>query len=139
MAGEKNLDKLLRGMSPELVDGEFVFCSFEDSRYGDHSQLTPIACYAESEGLTLVIPRSKADEYGIDYESVFRCITLKIHSSLDAVGLTAAFSARLTAHGISANVIAGFYHDHVFVQRELAREAIAAIGELSRVNRPLTG
>ena len=132
MTGEKDLHKLLQNMSPELIDGDFVFCSFADARYGDHSLLHPVAAVAESEGLTLVVPKSCADEHGIGYESVFRCISLKVHSSLDAVGLTAAFSTKLGEHGISANVIAGFYHDHIFVQREQAEVAIAAIGELSR-------
>jgi len=132
MTGERNLDKLLQAMSPALIAGEFVFCSFGEARYGDHTDLEPIAAFAESEGLTLVIPKSKADAHGILYESVFRCITLKVHSSLDAVGLTAAFSAKLTDHGISANVIAGYYHDHIFVQGEFAEKAIAAIEELTR-------
>ena len=93
--------------------------------------MEPIAAVTEREGLTLVIPKSKADESGISYESVFRCITLTVHSSLDAVGLTAAFSSKLAEHGISANVVAGYFHDHIFVQRELAEKAIEAIGELT--------
>ena len=132
MSGEKTLDKLLLAMSPVLIAGEFVFCSFEKARYGDHSDLEPIAAVRESEGLTLVISKSRADEHKIKYESVFRCITLNVHSSLDAVGLTAAFSSKLTEHGISANVIAGYFHDHIFVQNELAEKAIAAIKELPR-------
>ena len=132
MTGEKDLHKLLQNMSPELIDGDFVFCSFRNARYGDHPGLQPIACVAESEGLTLVVPKDRADDHGIDYESVFRCISLKVHSSLDAVGLTADFATKLGEHGISANVIAGFYHDHIFVQSDLAEAAIAAIGELSR-------
>lgn len=131
MTGEKNLDKLLSAMSPALIAGEFVFCSFEKARYGDHSELEPIAAFTESEGLTLVIPKSKADQHGIKYESVFRCITLTVHSSLDAVGLTAAFSSKLAEHGISANVMAGYFHDHIFVQNELAENAMAAISELT--------
>ncbi len=132
MTGENNLGKLLRTMSPTLIAEEFVFCCFEQSRYGEHSDLEPVAAFAESEGLTLVIPKSKADEHGISYGSVFRCITLQVHSNLDAVGLTAAFATKLTEHGISANVIAGYYHDHIFVQDELADKAVAAIKELTR-------
>jgi len=132
MTGEKNLSKLLPAMSPELIAGEFVFYSLEKARYGDHSDLEPIIAVTESEGLTLIIPKSKADEHEIEYESVFRCITLNVHSSLDAVGLTAAFSSKLTEYGISANVIAGYFHDHIFVQNELAGKAIAAINELTR-------
>ena len=132
MSGEKNLQKLLAGMSPELMAGEFVFCCFEKARYGAHSELQPIAAITESEGLTLVISKAKADEHSIDYDSVFSCITLKIHSSLEAVGLTAAFSGKLGDHGISANVIAGFHHDHIFVPQDQARKAMTALAELSR-------
>lgn len=132
MRGEKNLDKLLRAMSPELITGDFVFCSFAKAHYGDHADLAPIAAVSESEGLTLVIPKSKADEHQLKYDSVFKGITLNVHSSLDAVGLTAAFASKLTEHGIGANVIAGYFHDHIFVQNELAEKAIAAINELAR-------
>jgi len=132
MIGEKNLSKLLPTMSPALIAGEFVFCSFEKSRYGDHPELEPIASVTENEGLTLVIPKSKADEHKIKYESVFKCITLNVHSSLDAIGLTAAFSSKLTEQGISANVVAGYFHDHIFVQKKLAEKAIDAISELTR-------
>jgi hypothetical protein len=131
MQGETNLNKLLATLSPELIAGDFVFCSFDNAQYGDYSDLAPIAAVTESEGLTLVIPRTKADEQGLKYESVFRCITLKVHSSLDAVGLTAAFSGILAEQGISANVVAGYFHDHVFVPHERADEAIAAINELA--------
>ncbi|MGB5706914.1 MAG: ACT domain-containing protein [Arenicellales bacterium] len=85
MTGEIKIGKLLSSMSPVLIGGEFVFCSFENARYGDHANLDPIAAVTESEGLTFVIPKSKADEHEIKYESVFRCITLNVHSSLDAV------------------------------------------------------
>ena len=36
----------------------------------------------------------------IDYESVYKLISLNVHSSLDAVGLTAAFSAKLAEKNI---------------------------------------
>jgi len=132
MAGEKSLEKLLKNISPELIDGEFVFCTFQGSRYGDHLDLDPIASISEPEGLTLVIPKAIADNRRIDYESVFKGIILRVHSSLDAVGLTTAFSQKLTGHGISANVIAGYYHDHIFVQSEYAEKAIDALKELAR-------
>ncbi len=132
MPGENNLNKLLSAMSPVLIAEEFVFSSFDKARYGDHSNLEPIAAVTEREGLTLVIPKSKADMHKIEYESVFRCITLNVHSSLDAVGLSATFSRTLAEHGISANVIAGYFHDHIFVQSELAEKAITAINELGQ-------
>ena len=132
MSGESDLRELLRNISPRLLAQDFVFCSFPDSAYGDHAELQPIAGFAEREGLTLVIPRVKADEHSIPYEAVFNCITLDVHSDLEAVGLTAAFATKLTEQGISANVIAGYYHDHIFVQQELAQKALAAISALGQ-------
>ena len=62
MSGETNLEKLLASMAPELRDGEYVFCTFPNARYGDYQDLEPVAAINESEGLTLLIPKSKADE-----------------------------------------------------------------------------
>ena len=131
VSGETNLAAMLATLAPEMLEPEFVFASFETSGYGDHAELEPIGMFAEREGLTLIVPRHRADQFGVAYESVFRCISLKLHSSLDAVGLTATFSQQLTAHGISANVIAGYYHDHIFVQAERADDALEAIRALS--------
>ena len=131
MSGETNLRTLLASLSPKLVPGEFVSAAFENARYGDYAELQPIAAATEEEGLTLVVPRVKADEKGIPYDSVFRGISLSVHSSLEAIGLTAAVAAKLTDAGISANFIAGFYHDHIFVQAGLAESALEAIAELS--------
>lgn len=131
MTGEQDLAKLLASMSPSLMDGEYVFCTFPDAQYGDHLELEPIVAISEAEGLTLVVPKRKVDDSSLSYESVFKEITLRVHSRLDAVGLTAAFSSKLGEHGISANVVAGFYHDHIFVQKELAAKAIEALKELA--------
>ncbi|TDR20590.1 ACT domain-containing protein [Marinicella litoralis] len=131
MTGERDLDKLVASMSPVLMNGEYVFCSFKEAQYGDHQTLEPMVSIQESEGLTLVVPKNKADENNLHYESVFKGITLRVHSSLDAVGLTAAFAKKLTDHGISANVVAGYYHDHLFVPIDFADKAIEALKELA--------
>jgi len=131
MSGESNLETLLASMSPVMLDGKYVFCSFTDAAYGDHANLQPIASIVETEGLTLVIPKLSADVNNIPYEGVFKGITLQVHSSLEAVGLTSAFSTKLTEHGISANVIAGYFHDHIFVQNDYAKKALDALKEFS--------
>ena len=128
--GETDLSALLAGLAPELLEGEFVFCTFEGARYGDHAALEPFAAVTEREGLTLVVPRERADAHGLSYTSVWRGITLTVHSSLEAVGLTAAVSRALAERGISANMIAGYYHDHVFVQTGQAEEAIEVLSRL---------
>lgn len=130
MSGEKNLSKLLASMSPEVLPEEYVFCTVE-GKYGDYGELKPLAMFTEKEGLTLVITRATADQAKLDYESIFKGITLTIHSSLDAVGLTAAVSAKLAEKGISANVIAAYYHDHIFVQKEKIDLAVDALNEFS--------
>lgn len=130
MVGETNLSKLLSTMSPQLLPDEYVFCSVQ-GEYGDFHALTPLASYREAEGLTLVVSKDAAIAHGLSFESVFRGITLTIHSSLDAVGLTAAVSTKLAEKGISANVIAAYYHDHIFVQVEKAELAMAALAEFS--------
>jgi hypothetical protein len=132
MLGETNLTALLASMSPVLLDDEYVFCSVQ-GQYGDYQTLLPLATFRESEGLTLVLTKAAAIEGGLSFESVFKAITLTVHSSLDAVGLTAAVANKLTEKGISANVIAAYYHDHIFVQTEKAALAIEALNELSKV------
>ena len=131
MTGEKNLENLLRSMAPVLIEGDYVFCTVKNSKYGDYAETRPIASFAETEGLTLVMLKETAESFDLPYEGVFRCISLGIHSSLEAVGLTAAVAGKLAAYGISANVIAAYFHDHIFVQSELADRAIGILSGYS--------
>ncbi len=128
MSGETNLTTLLASMSPSLMTDEYVFCSVQ-GEYIDFNALSPLASFHEAEGLTLVITKEMALANQLPFESVFRGITLTIHSSLDAVGLTAAVSAKLATNNISANVIAAYYHDHIFVQTEKAELALKVLNE----------
>jgi len=130
MAGEEDLDTLLVLLEPSLLPGDFVFCTAANLKYGDFAELQPLASYQEEEGLTLVLAKQSADVAGLAYDSVFNCITLMVHSSLDAVGLTAAVSGKLAANGISANVMAAYYHDHVFVPENKAQVALQLLTEL---------
>ena len=127
MHGEQDLDVMLVNLEPSLLPGEFVFCSLPGAHYGDYAELQPLASMREPEGLSLVLPRAAADRAGMAYESVQCCISLGVHSSLEAVGLTAAIAALLAGQGISANVVAGYYHDHVLVPAERAADALAAL------------
>ena len=127
MTGETDLKKLLANLSPLLDSREYVFCTFKDSAYGDYAELQPIASFLEDEGLTLVIPRDRADKEGISYQSIFKRITLNIYSSLEAVGLTAAVSTLLAEQGVSANMIAAYHHDHIFVSAADAERTVALL------------
>jgi hypothetical protein len=86
--------------------------------------------FRENEGMTVILPKSNADDLGLPYSTVFAWITLSVHSSLEAVGLTAAVSHALTEAGISCNVVAAFYHDHLFVP---VKDAARAMGVLRKM------
>jgi hypothetical protein len=129
MTGETSLGALLRSMAPELNDGEYVFCTVPDiSRVTGAEVLGSIR---EREGLTVILERSQAQASGLDAEYVMAWITLTVHSSLAAVGLTAAFARALGEAGISCNVVAGFYHDHLFVGKDDALKAMATLKALA--------
>lgn len=132
MSGIIEINELLKSMSPELKTGEYVFCSVKGD-YSDYSHLNSLAFFKEPEGLTLIISVEAAESADIGYESKFKQITLTVHSSLDAVGLTAAVATKLTSYGISANVVAAYYHDHIFVQSEKAEQALSALKEFSNL------
>ena len=128
MSGILELKKLLESMQPKIMPGDFVFCTVIGD-LADYFHLKPIATFIELEGLTLVLEKVTAEQANLNFDSVFKQITLTVHSSLDAVGLTAAVAEKLTSKGISANVIAAYYHDHIFVQKDNADKAIKALSE----------
>ncbi len=130
MDGETNLSTLLASMSPALAPEEYVFCTCGGS-YGDFAELSPLASFREQEGLTLVLRKEAALSANLTFSAVFRLITLNVHSSLEAVGLTAAVSTALTQHAISANVIAAYYHDHILVPAEKSDLAVEVLRRLS--------
>ncbi|EMH4161679.1 ACT domain-containing protein [Pluralibacter gergoviae] len=132
MSGENNLHVLLQHASPQLNPGKYVFCTLASPS----SALSDLAVVTvrETEGVTLVLPQDAADRHGVSYEYVASWITLKIHSSLAAVGLTAAFSRALAEKGISCNVVAGYYHDHIFVGYGDTAAAMTVLSSLGEKN-----
>lgn len=130
MSGITDLDELLHSMNPKLVEDEYVFCTVS-GELKEYVELNPIATFIESEGLTLILEKSVAEKNGISFEGSYSQITLTVHSSLEAVGLTAAVANKLASKGVSANVIAAYYHDHIFVQTSKAEAAVSALKDFS--------
>jgi hypothetical protein len=130
MAGETNLYTLLKTMKPKLNTGDYVFCTVKDLSLIDVNDA--IMIFKEAEGTTIIVEKKTADKLNLDYSFIAAWITLTVHSSLYAVGLTAAFSKALSDNGISCNVVAAYYHDHIFVKKEDAEKAIIVLEKLSK-------
>ncbi len=127
MSGEMDLAKMLATLKVLRRPGSFTMVSVpEPVPLGDGIEMV----LNESEGVTVVATRAEADRRGwpIDFEAAW--LTIEVHSSLEAVGLTRALSAALGDAGISCNVVAGFFHDHLLVPFDRADEAVAALEAL---------
>jgi hypothetical protein len=130
MAGETDLNILLESLEPSLNLGSYVFISLKDINEILREDI--LFEFKEAEGITILLSKDKADKYNLDYEFVASWITLTVHSALDAVGLTAAVSSALTKHNISCNVVAAYYHDHIFVSKKDTKKAMEVLSEFSR-------
>ena len=122
------LAALLRHLEPHRRPGQFVFCTVPQAP----ACVEPMATVREDEGLTVVVEKDVADGAGLEYDFVAAMITLGVGSPLDAVGLTAAVSAVLADAGISCNVMAGHFHDHLFVPVDRAEDTLELLHQVSR-------
>ncbi|HTU09833.1 MAG TPA: ACT domain-containing protein [Allosphingosinicella sp.] len=117
MRGETDLGRLLAGMAPVLDPIEYGF----ETAAGAQPLGDAFALIREAEGVTVIRPGAG-----------WARITLTIHSSLAAVGLTARVATALADRGISANMVAAFHHDHVFVPWDRREDALAILKGLTR-------
>lgn len=130
MEGEKNLEKLLKTMKPSHNDGDYVFCVVKDIDALNNSDV--VMFFKEQEGFTVIVKKELADSLRLEYSFVASWITLTVHSSLEAVGLTAAFSKALSQEGISCNVVAASYHDHIFVSKKDTNMAMEILNRFAK-------
>ncbi|HMD44733.1 MAG TPA: ACT domain-containing protein [Acidimicrobiales bacterium] len=128
MDDDDGLDALLADLDLRLDEAPYVFATARSVPAGAE----PVAVVTEDEGTTLVLERSAADRLGLPYAAVAAHITVGARSDLDLVGLTAVLSGALAAAGLFANVIAGAFHDHLFVPYDRRHEAMAVLGRLGR-------
>lgn len=125
-----DLATLLEKLQPVLAPEEYVFCTV-DGELKNYLGLNPLATFVETEGLTLVLTKVQAQSLGACTDSMFKRITLLVYSSLEAVGLTAVVASALAKEGISANMIAAYHHDHVFVPVDKENQAMQILIKLS--------
>ena len=128
MSGEQNLHKIIKNLHPQLHEGQYVFVTVASMPAIAMEECLSI--FREEKGITLIMKREKANELGLEYSFIASWITLRVHSSLEAVGLTARVSTALAEAGISCNAVAAFYHDHIFVPYRQADRALVILRNL---------
>ena len=120
--GGTNLAELIKSMSPSLDGETYVFAhvpATSDQGFRDvfqHLPNVPIQMlFREDEGWTVVVAQDVVER--VKLQSAFPCkkITLKVHSSLDAVGFMAAITKKLRELSCGVNPVSGYFHDHLFV------------------------
>ena len=122
--GITDLNALLVSMDPYLSRRQWCFQPISDPKFVPE---TAFAMIREEEGLCCILPAPAAE----DEIPRFARITLRVHSDLEAVGLTAAVSRVLADNNMPCNVVAGLHHDHIFVPWDKRSEAFALLEKLS--------
>ncbi len=124
---QSELAEMLRSLRPIQTAGAFAICSLPANM-----PIPPdaIATFRETEGLSVIVPEDTAIDLHLDVLFRAAWITLTVISDLAAVGLTAAVSGALAARGISCNVVAAAFHDHLFVPVDRADEALRILRNL---------
>jgi hypothetical protein len=112
--GERDLARLLAVLDPRLHSERYSFSATTELALEEGQ----FAIVREADGLTAIGP---------DPSGEWARISLGVHSSLEAIGLTAVLAARLAERGISANVVAALHHDHFFVPWDRREEALEAL------------
>ena len=130
MTGISNLKTLLKTMKPYLVNDEYVFCTISESRFSE-LKLIPLLMFVEEEGITLIIRKEIAENSSLGYSGIWSWIKLSVHSDLTAIGFLAAITDKLAKNEISVNVVSAFYHDHLFIPVDKAKQAILLLEELT--------
>jgi uncharacterized protein len=129
MIGERDLERLQKQMAPRMHPQTFVYCTFADFQLP--AGMDPICTFREAEGLTAIVERSDADRADVPHVFEARLITLTVHSSLDAIGFLATVATALAKAGIPCNAIAAYHHDHLFVPKHLAEDAMSLLLSLA--------
>jgi len=136
MSGVTDLNTLIASMQPFLHELPYVYCSVTWDAY-HQLHFSPLCTFYEQEGITIIISRQQAEENGLAFNTSWACITLKVNSSLSAIGFLAAVTDRLACVGISVNPISAYYHDHLFVPWEEKEHALAELVKLSQLRRKI--
>lgn len=127
--GETDLQRLLAGLAPELAERPRAIRS---QPAGEAFPADAIMLFREQEGTTIIVAVDDVPVADTQDRALWAQITLRIHSSLEAVGMLAAIASALAARDIPCNAVSAYYHDHLFVPWVRREDAIDALRELSK-------
>lgn len=130
MVGQTNLPEVLKSLRVSCDEVQYGFASVQEHQKNTDNRILGI--FKEKEGLTIIASREYFDENNIEYEGPYAKLTIEVHTSLELVGLTAVLAKKLADNQISANVVAGYFHDHIFVQYAVRQKAVEVIANLKK-------
>lgn len=128
--GEADLSRLLSTLKADARPETFVFLTIPHAEPPPSSLFLQMQ-FREAEGLTVITTVESAVEHGFEGRMPSTMITCQVHSALEAVGFMAKISQVLAQHEIACNVVAGFYHDHLFVPTTKAQKALEVLNDLA--------
>ena len=128
MSGQTNLSEALKSLQVSCDNIEYGFASVKNKPTNFDKGV--LGTFEEEEGLTIIATKEYFETNGIKYEGPYAKLTIDVHTSLELVGFTAVLAKKLAENQISANVVAGYFHDHIFVQYSLRQKAIYPLNNL---------
>lgn len=128
MTGETDLETLIAGLEPVLCETPYAIAT--SSTGSVPAGIDAVGTFREKEGLTVIAPLREVAGTDLVFHDSWAMISLTVHSSLSAVGLTAAVASALANAGISANMVAAYFHDHIFVPWDMRNAALEVLQRL---------
>lgn len=132
-----DLARVFAQLEPQLATDPYAFVSIPDGITPEGC--SPLATFREREGLTLVLTEAEATALRLKPMLVVAWIALSVETELDAVGITALIASAFAVRDLPCNVMAGAYHDHVFVPVARADEAMSVLAGLQAEARIFFG
>ncbi len=131
MSGKTDLRAMLQSISVSVRPDRYTVLTIRNDEQTPSLGHGVAAVIEESEGITVVATLDRARREGWPEDFVAAWLTIDVRSSLEAVGLTAAFSRALGRAGIACNIIAAFHHDHILVPHDKSEAAVEVIEALA--------
>jgi hypothetical protein len=127
--GEPNLRAQLAHLAPRLEGEPRVFRPFPG---GDPLPGNAVMVFRDAEGLSMILEVDVA----APGETVWAQITFGLQASRDPSRVLAIITSQLAGHGIPCNIVSSFYHDHLFVEWDLADATMDVLMSLVQQNAP---